>query len=100
MPNIVVNSEWANGAMISRIAAVTSEVAECLTAADVENVLEPRETRRDQARVYQAVGQRVELVATPPGHHEHQKQALGRLFGQRCAEHDGHRADRFCARPG
>ena len=25
MPNIVVNSEWANGAMISRIAAVSSE---------------------------------------------------------------------------
>ena len=25
MPNIVVNSEWANGAMISRSAAVASE---------------------------------------------------------------------------
>ena len=27
MPNIVVNSEWANGAMISRSAAVSSESA-------------------------------------------------------------------------
>ena len=73
-------------------------VADRLTAADVEDVLQPGEPGADQARVDQAVRQRVQLIAAPPGHHEQQEQPLGRLFGQRRAEHDGDRADRFgCA---
>jgi hypothetical protein len=65
------------------------------TVGDVENVFQPGETRADQARVDEAVGQRVELVATPAGHHEQQEQALSGLFCQRGAEHHGKRADRL-----
>ena len=69
-------------------------VSERLAASDVQDVLQPGETRADQARVHQAVRQRIELVASAAGHHEQQKQPLGRLFRQRCAESDGDGADR------
>ena len=55
-------------------------VAQGFATGDVEDVLQPGETGADEARVHQAVGQRVELVASPAGHHEQQKRALGRLL--------------------
>ena len=74
--------------MISRSAAVSRESPSGFATADVEDVLQPGETRTDEARVDQAVGQRVELVAAPAGHHEQQKQALGRLLDERRADGD------------
>jgi len=55
----VVNSEWANGAMISRNAAVARDSETDLATADVEDVLQPGEARTDKPGVDQAVGQRV-----------------------------------------
>ena len=95
MPNNVVNSEWANGPMISRIAAVSSESLTVSPSGDVEDVLQPGEPPPDQPGVHQAVGQRIELVAAPAGHHEQEEQPLGRLFCHRRAEHDRDRADRL-----
>ena len=56
---------------------------ERFAAADVADVLQPREARRGDARVDEAVRQRVELVAAPAGHHDQQKGALGGLFDDR-----------------
>ena len=87
--------------MISRSAAVTSESAERFAAGDVEDVLQPGEAGPDEARVDQAVGQRVELVAAPAGHHDQQEQALGRLLDRAGATtRDGHRSCRRPSRPG
>jgi hypothetical protein len=66
MPNIVVKSEWANGAMISRIAAVSSSRRPSLRrrCRGCPPIGEPGANQAAD----QAVRQRVQLIATGPAH--------------------------------
>ena len=61
-----------------------------LGAGDIEDVLQPGESRRRETRVDQAVGQRIEFNTAPPGHHQQQEQALGGLLDHRSANRHRH----------
>ena len=65
--------------------------AQSLAAGDIEDVLDPGKPRRGDARVDQAVGQRVQLVAPPTGQHDQQEQPLGRFLDQRRTDREGPR---------
>ncbi len=64
-------------------------VAQRLATADVEDVLQPGETRPDEARVTRQSVSELSSLRRTSGHHEQQEQALGRLFGERRADDDG-----------